>query len=115
MKGVVRNPAAVIIFSVITCGIYLLVWIYKFSKELKEYLNKEDMNPGVDLILCIVCFPYVIYWAYRCGQLIYEAQGKAGITASDDSILYIVLAILGLLIVDMAIMQSKMNEVWEKQ
>ncbi len=36
-KGKVRHPAAVIIFSIITLGIYYLFWIYKVFKENKEF------------------------------------------------------------------------------
>lgn len=61
MNGKVKNPAAVIIFSIITCGIYSLVWIYSFAKDLKNYLGKGDVNPGLDLLLCIICFPYMFY------------------------------------------------------
>ena len=48
-KPEVRSPAAVIVFTLITCGIYGLVWIFKFSKEIKNYLNKEEINPGLEL------------------------------------------------------------------
>ncbi|MCU0848599.1 MAG: DUF4234 domain-containing protein [Spirochaetes bacterium] len=115
MKGEIRNPAAVIIFSIITCGIYALVWIYKFSREIKDYLGREDLNPGTDLILSMICFPYLIYWSYKYGLLIMDAQKKAGKQPSDDTVLYLIVAIFGLFIVDMAIMQSKMNEIWEQQ
>ncbi|MBU1075836.1 MAG: DUF4234 domain-containing protein [Spirochaetes bacterium] len=111
-KGEVRSPAAVIIFTIITCGIYALIWIYKISKELKLYLNKEDINPAVELILCIVCFPYSIYWVYKYGQLITEAQKKDKIDVEDNALLYLILAIFGFFIVDMAIMQASMNKLW---
>ena len=115
MNGKVKSPAAVIIFSIITCGIYALVWIYSFAKDLKNYLGSEDIKPGLDLLLCMVCFPYMFYWTYKYGKCISEAQKKAGIPESNDEILYLVLAIFGLFIVDMAIMQSKVNEIWSKQ
>ncbi len=112
MKGVVRSPASVIIFSVLTCGIYTIVWIYKFGSELKAYSGKEDLDPGLDLLLSIVCFPYIIYWSYKYGKAMEDAQKKAGIASSDDSLLYLILSLLGLFVVTMAIMQSNMNKVW---
>jgi len=114
-KGKFRSPAAVIIFTIITCGIYGLIWMYNFAKELKIYLEKEDLNPGLDLFLSIICVPYIIYWSYKYGKVIYEAQQKAGISPADDnSILYLILTILGLFIVNMAIMQSSANKIWTK-
>jgi len=35
--GKIRSPAAVIIFSIITFGIYFLVWTYKVFQELKDH------------------------------------------------------------------------------
>lgn len=110
----IRSAAEVIVFSIITCGIYALVWIYKFAGEMKRYLGRDDINPGTDLLLCILCFPYVIYWAYKYGKLLNEAQKKAGSQEEDNAILFLVLAIIGLFIIDMAIMQSNANEIWKK-
>lgn len=115
-KGITRSPAAVIIFSFITCGIYALYWLYKFASELKAFLGKDEISPGVDVLLCIICFPYSIYWAYKYGKFLGEAQAKAGLTVgNDDAILYLILALFGLHVVFMAIMQSNANKIWEKQ
>ncbi len=112
-KGEERHPAAVIIFSMITCGIYLLVWIYKFSKEMKNYLEKDDISPGLEVFLCILCFMYIIYWSYKYGQLLKEAQQAAGLPAEDNAVLFLVLALLGLPIVNAAIMQDAANKIWK--
>ncbi|MBN1898724.1 MAG: DUF4234 domain-containing protein [Spirochaetes bacterium] len=111
-KGKVRSPAFVIILAIITCGIYYLIWIYNVAKELKLFLNKEDLNPGLDLLLCIVCPPFAIYWVYKYGQLIDEALEKVKLKPEDNATLYLVLAIFGFIVVDMAIMQSSLNKVW---
>ncbi len=114
-RGEERNPAAVIVFSFITCGIYVLVWIYKFTKEVKTYLENDEINPGLELLLCIICFPYIVYWSYKYGKLMMDAQNKASLPADDNSLLYLILAILGLFIVNMAILQDSINQVWRKQ
>ncbi len=111
-----RHPAAVIAFSVITCGIYTFYWIYAFSGEMKEYLKKEEINPATDLILCFICFPYIIYWAYRYSEFIQEAQGKAGGTVDNDlPLISLLMSFFGFFIVDMAIKQSKMNDVYSRK
>ena len=111
-KGIVRSPIAVILLTVITCGIYGLYWIYAFANELKTYLNKDDLSPGLDLFLCIICFPYLIYWVYKYGQLIDEAFEKNGKHKPDNSILYVILSIFGLSIVAFVIMQDSINRIW---
>lgn len=112
MRGKVRGVAEVIIFSVITCGIYSLYWLYKFAEELKFFLGDESIKPGIDLLLCIVCFPYAIYWFYKYGKLLSEAQRRAGLPAEDNSVLFIILSIFGLSIINIAIMQSSANKIW---
>jgi hypothetical protein len=52
-KGKVREPIAVIIFSIITLGIYFLVWTYKIFKENKDY-SGEGIGGVVGLVIGIV-------------------------------------------------------------
>jgi hypothetical protein len=114
-KGKIRNPAAVLVFSIITCGIYALYWIYSFANELKNYLGKTEISPGLELFLCIICFPYALYWLYRYGEYMKEAQIKAGVTVDNDlPILFLILGLFGLFVVSMMIMQMKVNAVYSK-
>jgi hypothetical protein len=52
-KGKVRHPAAVIIFSIITLGIYYVVWIFKTFKENREF-SGQGMGGGPALALAIL-------------------------------------------------------------
>ena len=114
LKGTTRSPASVILLGIITCGIYFLYWIYKSSEEMKNYLNTTN-SPATELLLCIFCFPYQYYWFYKQGKNLLEASKKAGLPGEDNSVLYLILAILGLSIVNSAIMQSNANKIWEAQ
>jgi hypothetical protein len=52
--GKVRSPAAVIIFSISTLGIYTLYWYYSVFTELKERTGEGIGGPiGLLLGLCI--------------------------------------------------------------
>ena len=51
--GKIRNPWAVIIFSIITLGIYTLYWTYQVFRELKEHTG-QGVGPIVGLVLEIV-------------------------------------------------------------
>ena len=113
--GTIRHPAAVIVFTILTCGIYGLYWIYKFASEMKALIGKEEINPGLEVFLCIICFPYVFYWAYRYGEFMKIAQQNAGLTVDNDlPVVYLIIAVFGFFIVDMAIMQSKLNDIYAK-
>jgi len=49
-RGKVREPVAVIIFSIITLGIYFLVWTYKIFKENKDY-SGEGVGGVIGLVI----------------------------------------------------------------
>lgn len=113
-RGEVRSPVAVLLFSIITCGIYNLYWIYKVSQETQNYSGKQTLTPAVELLLCMFTFGiYYIYWNYKYGKLIADCHKQAGLRAEDNSILYLILVILGLGLVNSLIMQSSLNKVWE--
>jgi Domain of unknown function (DUF4234) len=52
-KGKVREPVGVIIFSIITLGIYFLVWTYKIFKENKEY-SGDGVGGVIGLVIGLV-------------------------------------------------------------
>lgn len=52
-KGKVRNPVAVIIFSIITLGIYFLVWNYKIFEENKRY-SGDGVGGVVGLVIALL-------------------------------------------------------------
>lgn len=100
-----RNIGMAILFSIISCGIYGLYWMYKITQEITEY-NNESANPTTELLLSIFTFGiYYLYWNYKMGKRIAQARSSS----SDDSILYLILAFFGLGIVSLAIMQNNMN------
>lgn len=106
-----REPVLVLVFSIITCGIYYLYWIYKVTEEVGHYLQ-NDNNPVLELILCFFCAPYTIYWFYKMGQQIFVAQDRCGLQRpQDNAILYLLLSIFGLGPVASLIMQGTLNEI----
>ncbi len=114
-KGEVRSPVSVLVLSIVTCGIYLLYWIYKVSEETQTYSGSTTTSPGLEVILCLfTCGIYYIYWFYKYSKLIVECQQKAGIQPDDNSLICLLLAIFGLGTVSALIMQGSLNKVWER-
>ena len=113
-KGTVRSIPILIILSIVTCGIYYLYWIYKTTDEIKNFMGRDDINPALELILVLVtCNIYSLYWYYKYGKIVYlEMTAKVGMDNSEDST--VLLVILGLLVyvVAGAIMQDKLNAIW---
>lgn len=106
-----RSIPAAIILSFVTCGIYMLYWIYMLNDEINK-LAQDETAPGgglVILLIVLTCGIYGLYWYYRMGEKCdYIAQ-----THTSNNILYLVLGIFGLGIVSIALMQDTINRVLE--
>ena len=74
-KGKVRSPVAVIIFSIITLGIYFLFWTYFIFKENKEY-SGDGVGGVIGLVIGIVIG--IVNWFLIPSEIgnIYEKSGK---------------------------------------
>jgi Domain of unknown function (DUF4234)/zinc-ribbon domain len=112
--GEKRDPIMVLILGLVTCGIYMIYWIYTTSTEIKNALGREDINPVLDVVLSLVtCGIWLIYLSYRYPQLILELQDRARIPRNDISVISLILTIVGLSPVAFFMIQSELNKVWE--
>lgn len=120
-----KSVASVIILSIITCGIYYLVWMAQTTDILRNQnrITRRDIYPyevfdisgGTVVLLTIVtCGIYSIYWWYKVGKVFFNIQIREGLTyVSDNSFIYILLAIFGFSIIGMGILQNDMNNMWD--
>lgn len=109
-KNIVTN----VILSIVTCGIYGIIWFIQLNDDAKEYSNDASMPTGgvAFLLTLVTCGIYGIYWAYKMGKAIQKAKIDNGMAnAADNSVLYLVLEIIGLGIVDYCLMQNELNEI----
>ncbi len=107
-----RDIAMTVILSIITCGIYGWVWLVMITND-NNTLNNDvnETSGGLALIYTIItCGIYGIYWCYKMGKKLYEAGKKYNKEIADNSVLYIILAILGLQIVNFCLIQNDLNK-----
>ncbi len=74
-KGKVREWVAVAIFSIITLGIYYLVWSYKVFKENKDF-SGEGVGGVIGLILALLLG--IVNWFLLPSEIgnMYEKMGR---------------------------------------
>ena len=115
-----RSPAWVLVLSIITCGVYYLYWVYATSKDIDEFLGETDIPPIVHVLLFLVTGSlYGYFWDYIIGQKTVKMQRKVGLPEKDNTILCIILDILGagpiagLGIIVPLIQQGSLNEVYD--
>ena len=102
-----RNVALVVLFSILTCGIYSIYWLYVTAED----LNMEDpddplMNYILALLLGIItCGIFTIYWEYKFFKKV------DAVTGEDNTLINLLLSILLTPIVGMAISQNSLNRI----
>jgi hypothetical protein len=89
--------------------VYIFIWYYKISKELKQY-TAEDSSPGLRTLGIIVpILNLVIHW--RTGDQTSRAEEKAGVTKTVEPILAVLASLFYFLIVPY--IQSHLNKLWD--
>jgi hypothetical protein len=117
--GEERGVVALILLTVLTCGIYGLVALYKIGSELNAHEGKGRISPGVDLLLTIVtCGFWSIFLMYKYPTVLHDLSAEEGGPPSDVAVICLVLSIMGYFIpftplVGLAILQSELNKHWE--
>lgn len=107
-----RNIAVCIILSLVTCGIYGIYWMVCMANDLNTAAETPDDTSGgmVFLLTLITCGIYSFYWLYKAGGKLESAQQKRGLPSSNNGVLYLILAILGLGIVNYCLIQNELNK-----
>ena len=105
-----REIVTCIILTIITCGIYGIVWFINLTDDV-AYLSEDQEFSGAKsfLFALITCGFYLFFWAYKLGKNIQIAQTKYNIPATDNSTLYVILNIFGLSIVTYCLAQNEVN------
>lgn len=107
-----RDIVVAIILSIVTCGIYALVWMAKLNDEMYRVFDEPVQTSGgmVILLSIITCNIYALVWYYRMGERTDRLKGYPG----NTNVLYLILGFFGLGIVNLAIMQDALNKCAEQ-
>jgi len=108
-----RNIVTCVILSLVTCGIYGLIWFINMANDVNTVCqdDKSSQSGGMVLLLTIVtCGIYGWIWIYQVGKRLAEAGQKHGVQIADNSVMYLVLDLFGLGIVDYCLIQSDLNK-----
>jgi hypothetical protein len=108
-KGLVRNSVMVLVYSVLSCGIYQMIWMVSICNEMKAYLQRDEPN-GVKVLLLgmVTCGIYFLYWMFAsAGPAIQEMQQRAGIANPTNPGIMLLIPYYGVIV-----MQEELNKVW---
>jgi len=110
-----RSPVVVVVLSLVTFSIYAYFWLYSTTYELKEETGREDLNPGLDLLLAIVTLGlWGLYASFRNAQIVHEELLSRGKTHEDSSVVVLLFNALTFVsglawLVSLAVLQDDYN------
>lgn len=85
------EPIMVLIFGIITCGLYLIYWNIKVAEVLNAVAEREVISSPI-AIFAGCCFPVNVYFFYLAGREgLPQVYKRIGYPQKDDSTLLIVL------------------------
>ncbi len=108
-----RNPWGVFLLSIVTIGVYYLVWWYKINNELKNFGIQNDpavATLAVSLGGFIIVPPFVSY--YKTADRILKAQEQAGAGERIAPVLGLLLFVV-VSVFAVPYYQSQLNKAWD--
>ncbi len=106
-----RNIATAILLSIITCGIYSIIWFFSLTDDTNNALGEHGTSGGTAFLYRIItCDIYFLIWAYKQGEKLDRLAQMRGQAPSSRGVVYLVLTFFGLGIVAYALMQDSLNK-----
>lgn len=105
MKLENKNIAIAVVLSIVTCGIYAIIWNWKLGTTAAKIKDPNDSGT-LEGILCIF-LPFIGF--YLAEKKFTEGCQMRGIPHEDKSIMYLIVGLF-LAIVDPCIMQNEINK-----
>lgn len=105
-----KNIAICIILTIVTCGIYGIIWFVSLQDDINTLSGDFRTSGGMAFLFTIVtCGIYTFFWMYNQGARIDNIKANRGIPSSNSDVLYLILSVLGLGIVSWCLMQNEIN------
>ncbi len=101
-----RNIVTAILLSIITCGIYSIYWVIVLAKDAVSV--KDPADNGLLEIVLMLFLPFL--GIFLAEKKFAEGCAAKGIPHGDNSILYLILSLVGLGIVGICMLQNDLNK-----
>ena len=111
-----RNPLGVLGLSIITLGIYFVVWYYKINVEIKRFEKDETMDPMRSLMAMtfgwlIIVPPFIAM--YNTAKHVQNMETRLGIQLTLEPALTVILMVL-FSVGNGIYIQEHLNRIWDR-
>ena len=108
-----RDLVLNIILTIVTCGIWGIIWEVQIADDIKLLTGEEGLVSGIVLVLLslVTCGIYFIFWVYNAANKLELVKAAYGLPTESKGLVYVVLSIFGFSIVALALMQNDLNTV----
>lgn len=107
-----RNILTNLILTIVTFGIYGVVWFITITNDIENASGHSGTSGGMAFLFTLLtCGFYQFFWSYSMGKKMCNIREEHGLNASDNSVLYVILSVLGLNLINYCILQSELNEI----
>lgn len=110
-RGEVRDPIMVLILSLVTCGIYNIIWIFKTGEEINQASGFEQFNMVKELLLTFVtCGLWGLWFQWRFAEAVVNVQRNWGVKPQMEAPILFLMAFVSLM---PFFVQQGLNDVWQ--
>ncbi|MBA2663787.1 MAG: DUF4234 domain-containing protein [Bradymonadaceae bacterium] len=111
-RGEVKNPVTVLILTMVTCGIYAIIWILQTVADINKGLGREEFNAVKELVLSVVtCGLWGIWFQWRLCESVVKLQQAWGVKPQMEAPILFLMCIFGL---GPFFIQQSLNAAWEQ-
>lgn len=110
-----RDVVKMVILSIVTCGIWGIVWMYQLGTDIANLRGDNTPKPITDIVLSLVtCGIWSLVISYQWPKLVNDLAAARGKRVDDNlPVLCLVASIFGFPIVAFALMQQILNDLPE--
>jgi len=115
--GVRRSGLTVLLFTIITCGIYQFYWLYQVMEDINKASGERRLNSGGLLLASILCMPLIWVAYYKIDKELMRLSAENGCFYRENFVMWLVLSFLcgiGLYVADFNVCGG-FNEIWDKR
>lgn len=100
--------AAMFLFNMLTLGIYGMLWTWRMIKN-HHTINDEFKGCLGEWLMLMFVPLYSVYWADWRGRTLVRAAHDKGYIVQDRGVAHLMLALVGLNVINLALMQENFN------